>query len=127
MPCPALFSARRIFPLASALRIAHSECMETARATTGETEMTYYISMTREFYGNGASTVVDLMGANTFQGVAVFATRAEAEAEIERFDGTVYRQMYNESGRPALRVKTPSQLTVRQAAQAHGRSYEGAA
>jgi len=89
--------------------------------------MTYYISMTHEFYGNGARTQVDIMGADTFDEVAVFATRAEAEAEIERFDSAVYRQMYNESGRPALRVKTPSQLTMRQAAQAHGRSYEGAA
>jgi len=89
--------------------------------------MKYYISMTHEFYGNGASTVVDLMGANTFQGVAAFATRAEAEAEIERFDGTVYRQMHNECGRPTLRVKTTSQLTARQRAQVEGRSYEGAA
>jgi hypothetical protein len=97
--------------------------METARATKGETEMTYYISMTHEFYGNGASTVVDLMGADTFEGVAVFATRAEAEARIEEFDNTVYRRMHNECGRPALRVKTPSQLTMRQSAQAHGRSY----
>jgi hypothetical protein len=76
--------------------------------------MTYYISMTHEFYGNGASTQVDLLGADSFEGVAVFATRADAQATIEEFDNTVYRQMHNESGRPALRVKTPSQLTARQ-------------
>ena len=95
--------------------------METAQATTGETKMTYYISMTHEFYGNGASTIVDLMGADTFEGVAKFATRAEAEARIDEFDSTVYRQLHNESGRPALRVKTPSQLTPRQSAQVDGR------
>ena len=95
--------------------------METAQATTGETEMTYYISMTHEFYGRGTRALVDLMGADTFEGVAAFTTRAEAQAEIERFDNTVYRQLYNESGRPALRVKTPSQLTPRQSAQVDGR------
>ena len=76
--------------------------------------MTYYISVTHQFYGNGASNVVDLMGADTFEGVEVFATRAEAEAEIERFDNTVYNQKHNESGRPALRVKTAGELTMRQ-------------
>ena len=83
--------------------------------------MNYYISMTHEFYGQSTRALVDLMGADTLEGVAKFATRAEAQAEIERFDNTVYRQLYNESGRPALRVKTPSQLTMREAAQAHGR------
>ena len=76
--------------------------------------MTYYISMTHEFYGNGASTQVDLMGAETLNGVAEFATRAAAEAKIEEFENSVYLQMHNESGRPELRVKTPSQLTARQ-------------
>lgn len=95
-------------------------------AAHGRTTLTYYISMTHEFYGNGASTRVELMGADTFEGVAVFATRAEAEAEIESFDSTVYRQMHNESGRPALRVKTPSQLTMRQRAQVDGRTFAGA-
>ena len=83
--------------------------------------MTYYISMTHEFYGHGgkgASTKVDLMGADTFEGVAEFASRADAEARIEEFDSTVYYTMHNETGRPSLRVKTPSQLTSRQAAQA---------
>ena len=76
--------------------------------------MAYYISMTREFYGHGrkgASTQVDLMDADTFGGVAVFASRAEAEARIKEFDSTIYYQTHNESGRAALRVKTQSQLT----------------
>jgi len=82
-----------------------------------ETKMTYYVSITHEFYGHGASRIVDILGADTFDGAEVFATRAEAEARIEEFDQTVYRTMYNETGRPALRVKTPSQLTPRQSAQ----------
>jgi len=80
--------------------------------------MKYYISMTHEFQCHGPTTIVDLMGADSFEGVAVFATRAAAEARIEEFDNTVYRQMHNEIGRPALRVKTPSQLTARQRGQA---------
>ena len=80
--------------------------------------MTYYISMTHEFYGNGASTVVGLMGADSFEGVEQFATRAEAEARIEEFDNTVYYLRHNETGRPSLRVKTPSQLSARQQSQA---------
>ena len=87
--------------------------------------MTYYISMTHEFYGNGASARVDLMGADTFEGVASFATRADAEARIEEFNNTVYRQMHNEFARPSLRVKTPSQLTARQLAQLEGRTFAG--
>jgi len=79
--------------------------------------MTYYISMTHKFYGNGASTVVDLMGEDSWEGVEVFATRAGAEARIEEFDNTVYYLMNNEVGRPSLRVKTPSQLTARQQSQ----------
>ena len=85
--------------------------------------MTYFISMTHEFYGNGASTQVDLLGADTFEGVAVFAARADAEARIDEFDSTVYRQMHNEGGRPALRVKTPSQLTARQRDQVDSRTF----
>jgi hypothetical protein len=84
----------------------------------GETEMTYYISMTHEFYGTGEAARVDLMGADSLEGVAKFATRAAAEAMIAEFDNTVYRQMHNEIGRPTLRVKTPSQLTARQRYQA---------
>jgi len=79
--------------------------------------MTYYISMTHKFYGNGASTQVDLLGVDRFEGVEQFATRAEAEARIEEFDNTVYYLMHNEVGRPSLRVKTPSQLTARQQSQ----------
>ena len=102
------------------VRISHIDCMETAKATAGKIKMTYYISMTHEFYGYRSNTVVDLMGADTFDGVAVFATRAEAEARIEEFDNTVYRQKNNEIGRPDLRVKTPSQLTARQIDQVKG-------
>ena len=79
--------------------------------------MTYYISMTRNFYGCPSTTCVSLMGSDTFDGAKVFATRAAAEAEIERFDSTVYYQAHNEFGRASLRVKTPSQLTRRQADQ----------
>ena len=92
-------------------------------AAHGRDKMTYYISMTREFYGNGASTVVDLMGAHSMDGVAEFATRAEAEAEIERFDSVVYYTKHNETGRPSLRIKTPSQLTRRERLQADGRAW----
>ena len=83
----------------------------------------YFISMTHQFYGNGASTVVDLMGGDSAEGAEEFATRAEAEAVIEEFDSTVYHALYNEIARPALRVKTLSQLTPRQAAQAEGRGF----
>ena len=79
--------------------------------------MTYYISLTHEFNGNGARDRVDIMGADTFEGVEVFDSRAAAQARIEEFNSNVYRQMQNESGRPALRVKTPSQLTTRQRSQ----------
>ena len=80
--------------------------------------MTYYISMSHDFYGNRPSTQVDLLGADSFEGVEQFATRAAADARIEEFDNTVYYQMHNEVGRPSLRVKTPSQLTARQQSQA---------
>jgi len=83
--------------------------------------MTYYISMTHKFYSNGAkwsgstpALQVGLMGADDFHGVNVFETRADAEARIDEFNNAVYLQMHNEIGRPALRVKTPSQLTDRQ-------------
>jgi hypothetical protein len=79
--------------------------------------MAYYISMKRYFNNRSATLIVDLLGANTSDGVASFATRADAASEIERFNSTVYCQSHKEVGRPALRIKTPSQLTAHQRAQ----------